>query len=90
MQASSIVGASHTTKNVSLARHGGVTEYITLPSQPLSSDVLANLEEKISILGLVEGDILYLVLFTNSIYTWEATRMGYLSLRIKTLQVYNI
>ena len=67
-----------------------ISEYITLPSQPLSSDVLANLEEKISILGLVEGDILYLVLYTNSIYTWEATRMGYLSLRIKTLQVYNI
>ena len=49
-------------------RHSGITEYIPLPGQPLSSDAADSLEEKISSLDLGEGNILYPDLFSNTIF----------------------
>ena len=49
-------------------RHRGTTEYIPLPGQPLSSDTVANLEEKVTVYNLEDKDILYIDLFSNSIY----------------------
>ena len=63
-----LVGGSHTSKIAALVRHSGITEYIPLPGQPLSSDAADSLEEKISSLDLGEGDILYLDLFSNTIF----------------------
>ena len=63
-----LVGGSHTSKIAALVGHSGITEYIPLPGQPLSSDAADSLEEKISSLDLGEGDILYLDLFSNTIF----------------------
>ena len=51
-----------------LSRHSGSTEYIPLPGQPLSADAVSNLEEKVTLYNLGERDILYIDLFSNSIY----------------------
>ena len=63
-----LVGGSHKSKLAALVRHSGITEYIPLPGQPLSSDAADSLEEKISSLDLGEGNILYPDLFSNTIF----------------------
>ena len=63
-----MIGGSHTAKISALSRHSGTTEYIPLPGQPLSSDTVTNLEEKMGLYNLGEKDILYIDLFSNSIF----------------------
>ena len=63
-----MVGGLHTAKISALSRHSGSAEYIPLPGQPLSSDTVTNLEEKIGLYSLGEKDILYIDLFSNSIF----------------------
>ena len=63
-----MVGGLHTAKISALSRHSGSAEYIPLPGQPLSSDTVTNLEEKIRLYSLGEKDILYIDLFSNSIF----------------------
>ena len=63
-----MLGGSHTSKIAALTRHSGTTEYIQLPGQLLSTESVVNLDEKIASLNLGEGDILYLDLYSNSIY----------------------
>ena len=63
-----IVGGSHTAKISALSRHSGSMEYIPLPGQPLSADTVTNLEEKIGLYSLGDKDILYIDLFSNSIF----------------------
>ena len=82
-----MIGGSHTAKISALSRHSGTTEYIPLPGQPLSSDTVTNLEEKMGLYNLGEKDILYIDLFLTQ-SSWEATTMGCLSLRSKTPQVH--
>ena len=63
-----MISGSHTAKILALSRHSGTTEYIPLPGQPLSSDTVTNLEEKMGLYNLGEKDILYIDLFSNSIF----------------------
>ena len=64
-----MIGGLHTAKILALSRHSRSTEYIPLPGQPLSSDTVTNLEEKMGLYNLGEKDILYIDLFSNSIFT---------------------
>ena len=59
-----MLGGSHTAKIAALTRHSGTTEYIQLPGQLLRTDFVGNLEEKVALLNLGEGDILYMDLLT--------------------------
>ena len=61
-----MVGSSQTAKISALSRHSRSTEYIPLPRQPLRSNTVANLEEKIALYSLGEKDILYLIFFKLS------------------------
>ena len=63
-----MLGGSHTTKIAALTRHSGTTEYIQLPGQLLSTEFVGNIEEKVGLLNLGEGDILYMDLYSNTIY----------------------
>ena len=63
-----MVGASHTAKIAALTRHSGTTEYIPLPGQLLSAESISSLEDKLTALSLGEGDILYLDLYSNTVY----------------------
>ena len=63
-----MMGGSHTAKIAALTRHSGTTEYIQLPGQLLSAEFVGNLEEKVGLLNLGEGDILYMDLYSNTIY----------------------
>ena len=63
-----MMGGSNTAKITALTRHSGTTEYIQLPGQLLSAEFVGNLEEKVGLLKLGEGDILYMDLYSNTIY----------------------
>ena len=63
-----MVGASHTGKIAALTRHSGMTEYVPLPGQLLSAESVSSLEDKLTALSLGDGDILYLDLYSNTVY----------------------
>ena len=66
--ATSVVGSSHAGKLSALVSASLETKFLKLPSQSQTPDAAEDLVDKLSQLGLIKDDIVYLDLLSNLVY----------------------
>ena len=67
-RATSVVGSSHAGKLSALVSASLETKFLKLPSQSQTPDAAEDLVDKLSQLGLIKDDIVYLDLLSNLVY----------------------